>query len=319
MISLHRFLIQERRKFGFINESGDCVIPCQFDWVSEFSEGFAAVTIGRRHGLIDIQGNFRPLSMEILQGPVEGLLISQDKSTDKQGVINLDGEIIIPPVYDSVYSFSEGLAVVKKDDLFGAVNNEGKLVIPLRYNILASHRDGVMPASRPDGAGYIDRQEQAIIKFKYLRTYPFSGGRGMIYGFYDNPFGFVNRAGEEVIPPIYAWANDYTEGLASAAVELGKLGFIDMEGNWMIQPIYRRVWPFSNGRAPVTGDPEEMSWGYLSSEGELVIAYEYTEAQPFKNGLALVHGGSPDIYECWSAYINCDGEVVWGLGESFYP
>ena len=46
----------------------------------------------------------------------------------KRGIINQREEEIIPYIYDHVYSFSEGLALVGKDGKYGYIDKTGKEV-----------------------------------------------------------------------------------------------------------------------------------------------------------------------------------------------
>lgn len=76
------------------------VIQPQFDYVSSFSEGLAAVAIDK-----------------------------------KIGYINKVGKIVIPIQLDRAKDFFEGLAVVKNSDKnnfrFGFINKKGEMVISL--------------------------------------------------------------------------------------------------------------------------------------------------------------------------------------------
>jgi len=46
--------------YGFVDENGHEVIPCQYYWVSDFNDGIAAVwdTSTNKVGYIDKQGNY---------------------------------------------------------------------------------------------------------------------------------------------------------------------------------------------------------------------------------------------------------------------
>jgi hypothetical protein len=46
-------------KWGFINTSGNFVIPAQFDDANSFSEGLAAVKVGDKWGYIDKTGQLK--------------------------------------------------------------------------------------------------------------------------------------------------------------------------------------------------------------------------------------------------------------------
>ena len=78
-------------------------------------------------------------------------------------------------------------------------------------------------------------------------------------------FGFKNQAGEFVIEPQYAYAHEFTCGLA--AVNLNRTWYRSKEG--------RRFY--------------ENHFGYINERGETVIPFAYDEAWPFnKYGLAVV-------------------------------
>jgi hypothetical protein len=69
----------------------------------------------------------------------------------------------------------------------------------------------------------------------------------------------------------YDWIGDYRED--RVIVELnGKWGFMDLEGNEVVSPIYDLVWGFSNGRARVKLNKK---YGIIDLEGKEVIPLIY--------------------------------------------
>ena len=77
----------------------------------------------------------------------------------KWGFINAAGQVVIPPEYDWVDSFSEGLAVVGKLDggedgdwRFGFVDATGRKVVPLAYDDARVLSGGRLCAVEKDGA-----------------------------------------------------------------------------------------------------------------------------------------------------------------------
>lgn len=95
-------------KWGFIDGSGQVVIPPLYDRASDFSDGLAAVELGGKWGFIDA-----------------------------------GGRTVIPPQFDSqlnIHSpglplrFSAGLAVVSGPDKWGYIDKTGKYVWgPVKY------------------------------------------------------------------------------------------------------------------------------------------------------------------------------------------
>ena len=116
-------------------------------------------------------------------------------------------------------------------------------------------------------------------------------------------WGFMDAAGQVVIPAKFGYAEDFSEGLAAVCTGSyedvgggfiaeccppiidttgrddegdgdGSYGFIDRAGPYVVQPQYDTVGPFSGGVARVSwsGDNGEGErWGYIDARGGLVI------------------------------------------------
>ena len=61
----------------------------------------------------------------------------------KFGFIDKTGKVVIPPIYDLAWHFSEGLAGVEKNGKRGFVDKTGKVVIPLIYDSAYSFSEGL--------------------------------------------------------------------------------------------------------------------------------------------------------------------------------
>jgi hypothetical protein len=70
-----------------------------------------------------------------------------------------------------------------------------------------------------------------------------------------------------------------------AAKKNEKWGFLDLQGNVVVNFKYNNVRSFSEGLAACYLDGK---WGYINPIGEVVIDFQYTSANDFQNGLALV-------------------------------
>lgn len=127
--------------------------------------------------------------------------------------------------YDTVYEFSEGLAVASKgeypDAKYGFIDETGKAVIPLAYNGCMSFSDGLAVVS--------------------TGSYP------------NAKCGFINTSGQVVVSPIYDSANSFSEGLAAVQKD-GKWGYIDKDGKLAISATYDDADDFSDGTALVRKD-----------------------------------------------------------------
>ncbi len=68
-----------------------------------------------------------------------------------------DQELVIPYQYDHATSFSEGLAMVKKDGKFGYINKQGELVIPFQFEYATPFTKGTATVKRDGKLGTIDK------------------------------------------------------------------------------------------------------------------------------------------------------------------
>lgn len=131
-----------------------------------------------------------------------------------------------------------------------------------------------------------------------------------------NVYGYINKEGDKVIPPHYAYAIEFSEGLAGVNVggkgrgrdmpENGKWGFIDTKNQIVINPKYysppiyaapydlqglsmvsHEAYVFSEGLAAVRLLKE---WAYINTRDSIVISgLNIQSARRFSEGLAAVY------------------------------
>src|SRR5574343_1181551 len=90
---------------------------------------------------------------------------------------------------------------------------------------------------------------------------PFSQGLAAIRIGYA--WGYVDRNGALVVPPVFDDARDFSGGFAAVS-QNEKWGFINPKGEWVIPAQYSHVSGFSDGLAAVTIDGRSA---YLDSAG----------------------------------------------------
>jgi len=212
-------------KMGFIDLTGNLVIEPQFEaLVFGFDDGYAIVEKDNVIFLIDTTGEIMHSTIEkpedfltdeensyfeekwgFLENSEihdigtfnDGLAPYQDEDR-KYGYIKKNGEIIVDPIYDKAASFSEGLAVVTKDDKAGFIDTTGKIVIPLQFkDEVGEFKNGMAKIEIEDRYGFIDRTGNFRIKPIYDEVTDFEEGLAAVKT--NNKWGFVNSEGEFVI------------------------------------------------------------------------------------------------------------------------
>lgn len=182
------------------------------------------------------------------------------------------------------------------DTYYGYLNTRGELAIPMIYDYAEDFSEGYALVAKGEtyawGRTWIDT-EPALTKV-------------------ISNWGFIDNTGKEAIPLIYKSANSFSEGLAFVVTSSYERGYIDREGNLVINTAgYFYEGSFSEGRASVKKDD---TYGFIDKQGELVIPCIYDAASHFSDGLSSAKFNG----KC--GYIDRNGEVVIPfIYDSAYP
>lgn len=100
-------------RWGYINTDGHLVIPCRYDHAAPFNGGVAQVKIGRRLAYIDVSGKEVDGGMRKTNSPMDARyrVFAEGGPSGKVGIMDADGNIVVPAMFDSLTYVSEGLAV----------------------------------------------------------------------------------------------------------------------------------------------------------------------------------------------------------------
>jgi hypothetical protein len=237
--------------------------------------------------------------------------------TEGYGYINLAGEQIIEPQFQTAYPFVEGLAAVSLDgDTFGYIDAAGALVIEPQFAYAGDFHQGVAVVGLIDDAGqeqgqaYINRRGEllfdgatfaashdfyeglAVVRLEDIQT---EDGQTQI-----GPYGYIDRRGELVIEARFDTARHFSGGLALVSLD-GQYGFINRSGNIAIAAQFTRGGTFAEGLAAVEIFNQ---FGYINMLGDLIIRPQFETAAAFREGAALV------TLEGQTLYIDPQGNVL---------
>lgn len=195
-------------------------------------------------------------------------LIQPDVQCREYGFIDPSGTFVIPPTYEWAKPFSEGLATVMLGRLVGYIDETARMVIPPQFEFVGDFHDGRAMVCKDDAYALIDSVGALVV-----------------------PFG-----------KYYAISESH-DGLAAVRTHFGKRGFIDLDGNMVIEPRFDHVGLFYHERAPVLLNNK---WGYINPVGAFVVEPAYEEAGVFCEGLAVVRTSRQGPFHI----MNTDGHLV---------
>ena len=213
---------------------------------------------------------------------------------------------------DDMLVFTE-INVENNMKMYGVINKKGEVVIDADFTYSAIVGDGMIIAQEPpmgDNAhasslasyGLIDSEGNEITKFSYSDC-GFEFSEGMLPIAEDGKWGFIDKEGNWVIQPDFDYALSFSEKLAGVKdAKSRKYGFIDDEGNWVIEAKFEDIGSFKDGIAPAKLDGK---YGFIDKEGNWVIKNSFLYVQAFCDEIAIVQ----DVNENWGT-INEDGEWI---------
>ena len=169
-----------KRRVGLINTAGDLVTPLCFDYARDFSEGRAAVMVGKKWGFID-----------------------------------RNGVVVIKPQYAAAWAFTEGIARVKKGRLYRMIDPAGEVLFEKAATAIGQCRSGLIPSLAKSMWSYLDRTGATAFQLACRAAGEFSEGMASFLAKdRSRSLGYIDTTGTVVISPQFAQAGDFHEGLA---------------------------------------------------------------------------------------------------------
>lgn len=189
----------ENGDFGILNRSGKLLYQTGKYRIDNYSEKVARAYNSEETCYLNHQGEllycFRGRGLTFSEG---GFFL---KDRNETKFINKDGSIrfYLETVQD-MYSFSEGLAMIKKEELWGYIDKHGKVSIPNRYSSAHSfHHDlAFVREQGTDLWSIIDKKGSIVVdkKIKDMAQPFFEGALALVK--VDDTWCYMNRKGEIV-------------------------------------------------------------------------------------------------------------------------
>jgi len=181
----------------------------------------------------------------------ESSSLTRYEKDEKWGFLDKSGAFVIAPQFDWVSDFSEDLAAVMVGNKYGFINETGAIVIKPLYTDFGDFSEGL--ARVKVGGVTVSRTGSTIRKHS------------------DNNWRYIDKFGNTVFKFRADSVGDFSEGVASACIIKGDgylyCGYIDKQGQWVIEPQFGSCEPFSNGIATVLLNGK---WRQIDQQGKFI-------------------------------------------------
>lgn len=291
-------LVVKDGRYGFVDKHGNVVLAPIYYWANSFFDGVAETYICGKFVNIDRRG--RVISSFL---PPKGEFFSAEKK-GKVGFINWKGQFTIPPIFDQVLPFSEGLAAVEVGNKWIFIDTSGRRVFSNQFDEAYYFIDGVANVKISGVRTIINKDGKIIHRGDYYMSRPAEGLIPIEHLDGDGKAGFIDHNGAIVIPFIYDFVLGFSEGLSAVGKD-GKVGYIDKKGNVVIPFEFDQAEYFEKGLASARIGQNS---GFIDKSGNFAFHLQFVSSAGF---------GYSDPARFWTedqkfGYVDRSGKVVWG-------
>lgn len=275
--------------WGFINENCQEIIPCIYDDVEDFRDGFSIVEKDMKRGIISLEGGMcAPIEYDKLEYLSSKMF--KAKKDNKYGIIDCYGNIIIPFIYNDISSPSENLIAVqinkdghsKDERVWGYINLQNEVVIDPRYVEAKDFSDGLAVA-KDDIWKVINNKGDVILEFPYATA---------IDNFVDGKSQITMQSEKNSIKHTLLKNGNIIVGEQEIEIDLKSISFIG---------------DFHYGFAKVCiNNGTNRKWGFINKQGIIVISDIPNEVSDFNNGIAVY-----SFRDYGTQYIDAEGNLIY--------
>lgn len=282
------FEVYDGEYSGIIDLSGKVLIPLEYSDLRIYAKDIICGTKDKRWGCFTIKGEQRFISdYDKNRRVFENYFVVQ--KDDKHGLINKDGEIVIPLNYPYLDLFSnKNLLRVKKDNKWGVIDIDENIILPLEYEIFSEFDDRRKAMSISDGKknGYINEKAEIVLPVIYDEILVYSDHYATLRK--GDKYGIVDPAGTIVLPVEYDFV--HSDVYKKTIIRIGKnekSGYVDLKGNMILPAEYKFIRGLDDAPNYTVIEKNNKEGLVNKTTGQLIISPQYNKIKSIKDGMVI--------------------------------
>ena len=319
-------VVNENGKWGYLDPSGEQIIPFQYDQAFNFSDerGLVAVSVNGnyKYSYIDVMGNLYGNWNYVEAHPFSnGFALVRfylDELNLVYGFIDTSAKLSPPLSCSEARSFCGNMAAVNKLSGWGFINKDFKESVRGQYSAVGVFNEGLCPVALGKDTsqrwGFINSKGLEVTQIKYLKASKFSDHMAAVCVEVEDKnlrkptkrkvYGYVGGNGDFMIPAQYQEAADFSEGKARVK-QNGREFFIDPMGKQLFSlDSAFHASDFHEGFAVVTS-PGGRAY-FIDTKGNIVYDYNFISLTDFKNGFSFFTKRNGV-----QGYLDYNGNIIW--------
>jgi hypothetical protein len=239
--------------------------------------------------------------------------ILYDKINQKYGIIDDLNSIVIPSIYDKIYTVYEGYFAVKLNKKYGIIDVNNTIIVDFKYDLIDKFKNGISRVRLNDKYGIIDitGKELSNIEFDLCWYYT----RNAIKVKKDKKFGVIKLSdikNKSKYHIIYDTIGDYIHGYIKVSINK-KYGFIDIDNNLIIEIKYDHIQDFdkfNRTKANIYDKNFSYKQFLLDNTGKILIDLSKTSfvSEFDANGFAFYYKYTNFV--SYKGYFDFNGKII---------
>lgn len=221
-------------KYGYLDKNGKIVIAPIYSNAYEFEHGQAIVSKDGGVGIIDVNGNFiiEPDKYSNIFRYCN-IYYAWKKDSRHKCILSLNGDILFDNMLGDFLLVKNGTIIVSENKKYGLIDTDGKIIIPIIYDGITEMGDnGLISVLKSGKWGIVNKNNDVVVDFKLVGMMrSFSGGLAVYYAdnfstdgrFTSQKAGYINEKGDIIIAPQFVEANDFKNDRAVVQTRTKKL------------------------------------------------------------------------------------------------
>lgn len=294
-----------------------------------------STVFGAQVNVIKLPDGVEKVCSESVEGRIKYM-----NAEGKYGFLDDDYNIVVPAQYEVAYDYSNGTAIVSYGpDLhnWGVIDLDGNEIIPAIYDYIKPFNSaGITVVTNNASKDALANRSGEFLTDWYDYNWCFTESAAIMSNFDEKSIILINDRLEKIDLGKYDDVDNYIHDGRIAAVKDGKLGYLDIDGNEVLPFIYYfdsnntslsvSNCRFSKGLARISFDG--VHYGFINTDGEIVVPtiydWIYKFEEPYganeltcaeKDGVSyLVNKSGEAVY----SYIDKLKPCVWIDGEKWH-
>lgn len=276
-------IVRQDEKYGLIDTAGRFVLKPVYALIEVWEDAFYSLQAGDTglYGLADARGKvIIPTEFQLIQRMQDRYI--RVYRAPYFSLYDTAGKQIVPPEYDYIWPAEHpGHILVSRGNADGLLDTTGKIILPLENDIALGNDADRVWLYRDSSFLLMNNQLKVLRRMdKYQKMYAFSHGLAPVLQkdslTQAELFGYIDRDGNEVIPPRFAFAGAFNAGGTSQVIlqqqQQRKRYIIDHQGQILAQ--VPRDYPLSGFGRYLLFNEQGDFYSAITGKARLDLTYD---------------------------------------------